>query len=135
MKKTLAVLAAAVTFGAPSTLAHHSFTMFDTANEVEMKGTVAGWQWISPHTWLYVLVPGKDGKPEKWSLEGSSTGAMESRGFAKDSFTAGESVTVYFFPLRNGAKGGALNQVVLANGKAVGKRQEALKYAPKETAK
>lgn len=116
-----AVLAAAVALPAA---AHHSFAMFDTTKEIELKNaTVVEWQWTSPHTWLYVVVP-EGGKAVKYSIEGGNPGLMRRQGFGKGSMAVGDKITVYMAPLRNGQPGGAVNAVRLPNGKTLGERKK-----------
>ncbi|WP_293882060.1 DUF6152 family protein [Sphingomonas sp.] len=102
-----------------SASAHHSFAMFDKAREIELKNvTVKDWQWTSPHTWLFVVAA--DGT--KYSIEGGNPGVMRRMGFAKGTIAAGDKLTVYISPLKNGEKGGAINAVRLPNGKILGER-------------
>lgn len=118
LKVVLAVLAASVAVPA---VAHHSFAMFDTTKEVELKNaTVKEWQWTSPHTWLFVTTP--DGK--KWSIEGGNPGLMRRQGFTKGSMAPNMKVTVYIAPLRSGQPGGAINAVILPGGKILGERKK-----------
>ena len=106
-----------------ASLAHHSFAMFDNSKETILKdATVVEWQWTSPHTWLYVLVPNGTRTPDKYSLEGGNPGALRRVGFTKGSMAPGDKVTVYESPLRSGDKGGAVNAVMLPNGTLLGKR-------------
>ncbi|WP_174298953.1 DUF6152 family protein [Sphingomonas bacterium] len=106
-------------------VAHHSFAMFDKTKEVVLKNAVVkDWQWTSPHTWLYVVVPNGTGNPEKYSIEGGNPGLMRREGFAKGSMAPGDKVTIYAAPLRSGDKGGSLNAVVLTNGKMLGERMK-----------
>ena len=117
----LALLASAL-ISVPA-IAHHSYAMFDKSREIEMRGAVVvEWQWTSPHTWLYVVVPGPGGATSRYSLEGGNPGLMRRLGFAKGSFAAGDRVTVYVSPLRSGQPGGAINAVRLANGTLLGER-------------
>jgi hypothetical protein len=52
--------------------AHHSFAMFDKSKEVELKdAVVVEWQWTSPHTWLYVMVPNGKGQSLRYTIEGA----------------------------------------------------------------
>ncbi len=112
----------AVFIAAPA-LAHHSFAMFDKSKEIELKNaTVKDWQWTSPHTWLYLLVPNGTANPDKFSIEGGNPGLMRRQGFAKGSLAPGDKITVYISPLLSGEKGGALNAVRFANGQVVGER-------------
>ena len=104
--------------------AHHSFAMFDTTKEIELKNaTVVEWQWTSPHTWLYVIVP-EGGKQVKYSIEGGNPGLMRRQGFGKGSMSPGDKITVYMAPLRSGQPGGAVNAVRLANGQTLGERKK-----------
>ena len=42
-------------------LAHHSFTMFDQQNKIEIEGIVREYKFVSPHSFIVVLVKGADG--------------------------------------------------------------------------
>ena len=120
MKRRTLVAALAALAATPA-LAHHSFAMFDTSKEIELKNaTIKEWQWTSPHTWLFVVTP--DGK--KWSLEGGNPGLMRRQGFTKGSFAPNMKVTIYIAPLRSGQPGGAINAVVLPNGQTLGERKK-----------
>ena len=104
-------------------LAHHSFAMFDKAKEVELKNAaVVDWQWTSPHTWLYVVVPMPDGRSERFSIEGGNPGLMRRQGFAKGSIAPGDKITVYMSPLISGKPGGSINAIRLGNGTLLGER-------------
>ena len=123
LRKSLAV-AAVLALAAPMpALAHDSFAMFEHTKQMELKNaTVVEWQWTSPHTWLYVLVPNAKGQAEKYSIEGGNPGALRRDGFGKGTLSPGDKVTVYMSPLRSGEKGGAMNAVVLPNSKMLGTR-------------
>ena len=123
-KLGLAALALAAAFPA-SVSAHHSYAMFDHDREVTLKGTVKEWQWTSPHTWLYMLVPNpKGGEPLKYSIEGGNPGLLRRQGFTKGSMSPGDKVTVFMSPLKSGQNGGAINAVMLSNGKLLGERNK-----------
>ena len=119
MKARLIATIIAALIAAPA-VAHHSFAMFDTAREVELRNlTVKQWQWTSPHTWLFAEAANGD----RYTLEGGNPGLMRRQGFAKGSFRPGMRVTVYMAPLRNGQKGGAINAVTLPDGRTLGERK------------
>ncbi len=125
MNGKLAIAAMAAALAVPlSAFGHHSFAMFDNTKEIEVKGTVVEWQWTSPHTWLYLLVPSGKKEPDKYSIEGGNPGLLRRQGFAKGSLKPGDKVTVYMQPLRNGEKGGAINAVVLPDGTILGERMK-----------
>jgi hypothetical protein len=122
MNGRFVVAAIAVALSVP-VFAHHSFAMFDTTKEVELKdATVQQWQWTSPHTWLFVTVPNGTKEPDKYSIEGGNPGLMRRQGFGKGTFAPGDKVTIYMAPLKNGDKGGAINAVRLPNGEVLGER-------------
>lgn len=103
--------------------AHHSFAMFDMDKEVELKDAIVQeWQWTSPHTWLYVLVPNGTATPDKYSIEGGNPGALRREGWTKGTFQANDKVTLFIAPLKNGEKGGALHAAILSDGRMVGSR-------------
>ena len=103
--------------------AHHSYAMFDRSREIVLKdATVVGWEWTSPHTWLYVLVPAPGREPIKYSIEGGNPGILRRQGFGKGSLSPGDKITVYIAPLKSGDKGGALNAVALKTGAVLGER-------------
>ena len=124
MGRVLVIAAVAAAAAAPvPVLAHHSFALFDQTKEVELKDvTVVDWQWTSPHTWLYVLVPNDTGEADKYTVEGANPGSLRREGFDKASMSPGDKVTIYMAPLKDGQRGGAMNAVVLANGKMLGSR-------------
>ena len=126
MNRMLAVTAlAAGLAGTAPALAHHSFAMFDQTKEIELKdATVVDWQWTSPHTWLYVLVPSGGVEPDKYSIEGGNPGQLRRDGFSKGSMSPGDKVTIYMAPLKSGEKGGALHAVLLPDGKMLGARAD-----------
>ena len=125
MRKSLALAALAVAATLPGSVsAHHSYAMFDHDREVVLKGTVKEWQWTSPHTWLYIVVPTGKGEPLKYSIEGGNPGLLRRQGFTKGSLAPGDKVTVYMSPLKSGQNGGAINAVQLSNGKLLGERNK-----------
>ncbi len=125
--KHAVVLATLILAIAAPAIAHHSFAMFDKAKEIELKdATVKDWQWTSPHTWLYVVVPNGTASPIKYSIEGGNPGLMRRQGFSKGSMSPGDKVTIYISPLLSGEKGGAINAVRLPNGQVLGERMKPL---------
>jgi hypothetical protein len=60
LRPSIYALAAITTF-APPVFAHHSQAMFDTSQELVIKGTVARFDWVNPHMYLIVNTTGPDG--------------------------------------------------------------------------
>ena len=74
--------------------AHHSSAMFDSTTEVILKGTVAEWQWINPHSTLRIDVKDKDGTVKRWALATANIADLSKRGWSRKTFTPGQEVTV-----------------------------------------
>ena len=117
--KTLTLASVAALCLALPAVAHHSHANYEPNDTVEITGTVVDFQWINPHTWIYITVMGEDGEPQEWALESGSTGQLTRRGWTADSFKPGDTVTALVKPLKDGSYGGVLGIVTLADGSAV----------------
>lgn len=105
---------------AGTALAHHSFSMFDDKQEIVLKGTLKQVQWTNPHIFVQVLVPDSQGKLVEWSIEGNSPNLIargNRSGLQLKGMKPGEPIIVTASPLRNGAPGGSLISVTLADGR------------------
>ena len=106
----------AVLLAATSTLAHHSNSAFDPEKVVVLTGTVTQWKWVNPHVWIFLSVDdGKGGKVE-WQIEGRPPGVLARSGWSKNTFKAGDKITVDFSPARDGSRTGLTTRVTLADG-------------------
>ena len=119
---SLGVVAAVFAASAVPGYAHYSYAMFDHTKQVTLKSaTVAAWEWTSPHTWLYLLVPGFGKDPTKISVEDDNPGLLRRLGFSKGSMSPGEGNRLHL-PSEGRGERGALNAVQLANGHLLGER-------------
>ena len=102
-------------------LAHHSFAMFDTDNQLELVGEVQEFRFTSPHTFIILRVKGTDGATTVWSLEGQSPSALVRDGWSSKAINPGDAVTAKISPLRSGAPGGAwtTKQIKFQDGRAI----------------
>src|SRR5262245_27773193 len=94
-------LAVIATFAAPA-FAHHSQAMFDTSQEILVKGTVARFDWANPHMYLFVDTTGPDGKPAV--VEGEGLGITQALvdGLKRDALKPGTPVVMRANPNRSG---------------------------------
>jgi hypothetical protein len=109
--------------------AHHANAVFDTEKKVTEKGTVVAWLWANPHCLLRFDVTDDKGEVAHWVGETQAPINMIGRGWRSDSFKPGDEVTVTLEPLRNGRPGGAILNVMLADGKVLNTRSENI-YKP-----
>lgn len=100
--------------------AHHSFAMFDRNKVVAMKGVVREFQWTNPHSWIQLVVKDSKGVSAEWSLEALSPNVLGRMGWKRNSLKAGDEITAYFNPTRDGTRGGNMVKVVLADGRTIG---------------
>jgi hypothetical protein len=82
--------------------AHHSQSMFDTAQEIVIEGTVARFDWVNPHMYLVVSTKGPDGQPAL--VEGEGVGITQPLvdGLDRNALPAGTPVVVRANPNRGG---------------------------------
>src|ERR1044071_2745857 len=100
-------------------LAHHGAAQFDVGKKVVVKGTVVEWFWFNPHCFLRFDAAAADGQVVHWAVETQSGPNILPQGFSKQSFKAGDEVTVTLEPVKNGRPLGRLVRVVRADGSAL----------------
>jgi len=96
--------------------AHHSTAMFEWGKEVPISGTVERFDWTNPHTFLYMMVPDGKGGSARWAFEGMSPNHLSRHGWSKRTLNPGDKITVGYYPLKDGRKGGFCVTVVKADG-------------------
>jgi len=105
---------------AASVFAHHSFSAeFDANQPITLKGTLTRTEWSNPHGWIYVDVPGKDGKIVNWAVEFGSPNALLRRGLRRSDFPAGIEVTVQGSRSKSGSPTVNATSVMLPDGRSL----------------
>ncbi len=94
-----------------SALAHHSFSMFDSKNEMWLEGTISVFQWTNPHTFIHVVIDNENGEQIEWALEGGSPNILARNGWKRTSLEVGEKVRVLIYPLKSGEAGGTFLEI------------------------
>ncbi|HTA47562.1 MAG TPA: DUF6152 family protein, partial [Bryobacteraceae bacterium] len=72
MKNTIliAAVAAIIAFAAPRAFAHHSFAAeYDGTKPITLKGKVTMFEWVNPHSWVYIDVTDDKGNTVNWACE------------------------------------------------------------------
>jgi hypothetical protein len=116
VSKALGISGFALSLFAFPALGHHSYSMFDDAQLLNMSGTVVDFEWVNPHSWLHVSIENESGGTETWSFETSSPRGLTAIGWQADSVAVGDAVEVEFHPLRDGSRGGQLLVVSRSDG-------------------
>jgi hypothetical protein len=101
-------------------IAHHSSAAFDTGKKLTLKGAVVEWVYANPHCMLVLDVKGEDGQVVRWTAETQPPASIFPAGYRKDSFKAGQEVTITVEPFKDGSPYGRILQTVLADGRVLG---------------
>ncbi|MDX1563489.1 MAG: DUF6152 family protein, partial [Gammaproteobacteria bacterium] len=81
---------------------------FDTSRQVDIRGTVVDWNFVSPHASLVIDgIAYEDGvalndRVERWEIESSAVKGLRSRGIDADTFAPGDEIIVRGSPHRRG---------------------------------
>jgi hypothetical protein len=105
---------------AASVSAHHSNAAYAVETVHEVTGVVKEWQWVNPHTWLYLTADDGKGGSVEWQLEGRAPGVLLRAGWTKSVLQPGQKVTVHYSPAKDGSKVGIIARVTLAGGAVLG---------------
>src|SRR5258706_9382724 len=90
--------------------------MYDMKVRLTVPATVQAWQWTNPHSFLQVIAD-TDGK--HWALETASPSMLARAGTTRNTFKAGDKVTVKLHPHRDKSDTGSLLSVTLADGRTL----------------
>jgi hypothetical protein len=119
--RAIAIASAAVSLLALPAAAHHSFAMFDQQKVVTLTGTVKNFEWVNPHSWIYLMVADDTGAAKEWAIEMASPAQTSRIGWKADSVKPGDNVTIEINPLKDGTRGGTILSLTLPDGKKLGK--------------
>jgi hypothetical protein len=100
-----------------STFAHHGFvSWFDMTRSVTIKGTVTGFDWTNPHSYIYLDVKNEKGAVEAWRIELGAPGMLGRAGWSRDTLKSGDVITAIGNPAKDGKPLMHLSKIVFANG-------------------
>jgi hypothetical protein len=104
-----------------ATVAHHSAAMFDATKCQTITGSIRNFQWMNPHSWVWITTANRSGGTDIWGFEipaPSQLVALDSH-WAHDTLNKGDKVTISYSPLKDGRQGGLANAITLPNGKVM----------------
>jgi hypothetical protein len=97
--------------------AHHGAAMFDMERLITLKGTVTAFDWINPHSMIYIDAKDENGNFQKWTVEIRGGPSVLTRaGWNRDTLKPGDQVTCIGHPAKSGTNNMRLAKIVLANG-------------------
>jgi hypothetical protein len=101
-----------------ASLAHHSLSgVYDIRKTAELTGVVTKVAFVNPHGAMHVEVD-KDGTKTEWILTTGSANVLSSLGFGQggpNTVVEGDTVTIGYFPARNGKPLGFIRTIKLPN--------------------
>lgn len=123
MRKIWIVIAALVVQAPISgaTWAHHSKAMFDDSKCLTLEGTLRNFEWQYPHSWVWIVVPSASGPGDIWGFESMSPSQLvevDPR-WTRHVLSVGNKVKVRFSPLKDGRRGGSMNNIAIPDGRVL----------------
>ena len=103
--------------------AHHSGAMFEDQLTLELTGTVTLFDYVNPHSWLYVDVDNDDGTVTNWGFELDAPPRLRRIGVSPNHWQPGDRVVVRTRPLKDGRPAGFLVGAVSDQGRSFGQAQ------------
>jgi hypothetical protein len=112
---------AGLLMAAVTVLAHHGTGTYDSTKSVTLNGVVTEFAFTNPHAALYFDAKDAGGKTVNWAIEMNSPGVLRRAGWTKNTFKAGDQITITVRPAKAGTPVGLINraQPVMVNGKQV----------------
>ena len=88
----------------PAANAHHSFSAtFQEGKDIAVEGVVTSFSFKNPHVLVYLDVTDANGNVTNWMSEGAAATNMRSRGWARDTFKAGDKIRIHGNPTHDGS--------------------------------
>jgi hypothetical protein len=97
--------------------AHHSTAGFNRTKTITIKGTVRAFEWTNPHVWIWIDVPGSDGKVRSWGIESANLSMAARMGMSRKTFKPGDKVTMQINPRKDGASSGSFRRATFEDGR------------------
>src|SRR5687767_14868657 len=108
--------AVAVVLALPAQAHHGVAPHYDDGMQVTIDGTVAEFQFINPHSFVYLRVVGADGKEAIWHCEMASRSVLARNGLTQQSFATGKHVKITGSQARHNPTGCAVREAYFDDG-------------------
>jgi hypothetical protein len=111
------VLGFAVTAGAVPAAAHHSFAIYDMAQNVEFRGVIDTVKLRNPHMAMTLTVKGEDGGEKTIEfVEGAPANMLARLGLRPEMIPVGQEITAIGAPRRDNPDAWFLKAIILPDG-------------------
>ena len=99
--------------------ANHGTAAYETTQETTVKGTVTDFEFINPHTLIFLDVKNDKGYVEHWQVDAQSPNQLTRDGWTKNSIKPGDSIAVTGFRAKNRSNILRFLRVVLSSGREI----------------
>jgi len=107
---------AALVFAAPGVAHHGVAPHYDVTKPVTIKGVVSRFEFINPHSFVYVETTDAAGAKQIWSCEMASRSVLSRNGLTTESFKPGDPITIEGVAARHNPTGCAFRVAHFADG-------------------
>lgn len=105
------------------TSAHHGSSNYDLSKSVSVKGTVKQFEFINPHSAIYLEAKDDKGNTEQWLVEADSPNNLARAGWNRDSLKPGDQVTIVGNRLKDSSKVMRLQKIIFSDGRELKPRE------------
>jgi len=99
---------------------HHGVAAhYDDSKQVTIDGTVSEFQFINPHSFVYLRVVDADGDETIWHCEMASRSVLERNGLMQDMFASGKHIVITGSQARQNPTGCALREARFDDGRVL----------------
>lgn len=116
-------VACALTIAPVPLAAHHGSSNYDMSKAVSVKGTVKQFNFVNPHSAIYLDAKDDKGNSEQWLVEADSPNNLARNGWTRESLKPGDQVTVVGNRLKDGSKVMRLQKVIFSDGRELNPRE------------
>jgi hypothetical protein len=118
--RPLRLLASTILGACAPASAHHGVAPhYDTSKSVHLEGVVTKFDFINPHSFVYIEVAGAQGATEIWTCEMASRTVLARNGLSADTFKIGERIELDGVAARHKATGCAFRTAYLSDGRVL----------------
>ena len=103
--------------------AHHGSSNYDMSKPTSVKGTISKFEFINPHSAIFLEAKDDGGNAEHWLIEADSPNNLGRAGWTRDSLKPGDQVTIVGNRLKDGSKVMRLQKIIFADGKELKPRE------------
>lgn len=101
--------------------AHHSSSLFyDVDERITVTGKVTAFRFANPHAILHFEITDANGEVQQWTAETTSPSILRRRGWNRESFSPGETVTLEGMPSLDGSWLMRITRAWRENGSEIG---------------